>query len=116
MKINFQILNYNIKKYVHNELEKLRQFIKTANKPPRSSINPKEKSTLLNVIYTSTPQSQKYPKRLRIDKIEDSCSPIKMSETETNIATNTGPKRVKVRMRVKTGVIYSDEGELTQVG
>ena len=56
MKINFQILNYNIKKYVHNELEKLRQYIKTANKPPRSSINPKEKSTKLNVIYTSTPQ------------------------------------------------------------
>jgi hypothetical protein len=74
MKINFQILNYNIKKYVHNVLEKLRQFIKTANKPQRSSLNPKEKLTKLNVIYTSTPQSQKYPKRLRIVKIEDSCS------------------------------------------
>jgi hypothetical protein len=38
-----------------------------------------------------------------------------MSETETNIVANTGPKRVKVRMRVRTGIIYNDEDELTQV-
>jgi hypothetical protein len=111
MKIKFKILNYNIKKYIHNELEKLSQFIKRANKPPRSSKDPKEKSTPETCIYTSTPSSQKYSKISRINRIEDSCSPIKMKEIEAAKAVDMGPKRVKVRMRVKTGIVHSNEGE-----
>ena len=111
MKFEFQKLNYNIKNFIHNELVKLSQYIKPSKEPPNQTnldeVGPRK--TYDNI--TSSPNNRKNSRKLKNHKIEGVCSPIKAKETEALKSVELAPKRVKVKIRSRTGTIPRSEEE-----
>jgi hypothetical protein len=111
MKFEFQKLNYNIKNFIHNELVKLSQYFKPAKEPPKPTKSDKEGLIKIYNIITSTPNNRKNSRKLINYKLESACSPIKAKDIDASKSAETAPKRVKVKIRVRTGTIPRLEDE-----